>query len=884
MKKIKWDKSFIVITSIVFCMSMLLFLTPLDNKFFDLFLRILPSLEENEKVYILTLDDDSMEYAGGFPFRREVMADVVVLLKELGVNTIAFDLSYLDDSAARLDPVYTAELSSRGLDLFFAELSDAAVQTIDGIGPGTTQRDKEIYKRELRSLYLGVRNDLENSIAFLSRDMDEYFAQSLSFSDCSWLTLTMIAPESVMEGQVLAKNPEVDQYLSQRIAIKNIVNSGDRKTREMEGVMPAIQKLLSRSRGAGFVNASIDSDGLRRRIDLLSKYNGEYYGHLSLMSIQEMLGWSSIEVSDRAINLKLENGKNLHIPRTEDGSILLKWPKKIFYDYRMMSLIELIQYITIEPVFADNLAMMYDSGFFYCWEEETTPWDYFAAALEIKNNAFANSSSADEQWFEMRQRFFDACGAFLNGPYENIILSDVSGDAATENFVREIFDVCRDQYNRLTEIRKSLEGLRDSFCVIGSDATSMTDHGLITFQEHFPNVGTYSTAVNMLLSGEFVDDAPWYVSAIIALLYSFLLGFFISRFDTYKSIITGGSGLVLLTGVFLSFFAITKTYIGFSTPLAATLITFISLMVNKFLTASREKAFLHNAFSRYLAPEVISEIINDPDKLNLGGEKREMTAIFTDIQSFSTISEQLDPTQLVKLLNRYLTAMSNIIMENRGTIDKYEGDAIIAFFGAPLFRADHPALACRSALAMKAAEAELNKAVAEEKLSPIPLFTRIGINTGEMVVGNMGAENKMDYTIMGNAVNLAARLEGVNKQYRTGGILISEYTRERIGDEFLIRPLDRVRVVGIHTPLRLYEVLAAKETAAESELKAVAVWEQALDLYEQKSFKDALSKLNSLLESNPKDRVADLYAGRCKTYIENPPPPEWDAINNLTEK
>jgi len=176
-----------------------------------------------------------------------------------------------------------------------------------------------------------------------------------------------------------------------------------------------------------------------------------------------------------------------------------------------------------------------------------------------------------------------------------------------------------------------------------------------------------------------------------------------------------------------------------------------------------EETFIQGAFSRYLAPEIISEIVKDPDKLNLGGEKREMTAIFTDIQGFSAISEQLDPAHLVRLLNKYLTAMSNIIMENLGTIDKYMGDAIIAFFGAPLFNAEHGALACRSALAIKAAEKELNEIIINEKMSPVPIFTRIGINTGEMVVGNMGAEKKMDYTIMGNAVNLASRIEGVNK-------------------------------------------------------------------------------------------------------------------------
>jgi adenylate cyclase len=884
MKDIKWNRSFLIITLTVFFLSMLLFFTPLNSKFFDLFLRVLPSLTENEKVYVLTLDDDSINYAGGFPFRREVMGDVVVLLKEFGVNTIAFDLSYLDETAQRLDPVAASDLSGRRMDSILFRLNDIASQVIDRIGSGTTQRDKELYKQELNNFYMDIRAELDEAVFYLTKDVDEYFAKSLAFADNAWLTLTMIAPEAVLSEGAVVGNTESDQYLSWYIAPKNVIDRGDHKTREMAGVMPALHKLLTRSKGAGFVNAVPDSDGLRRRVNLLTKYNGDYYGQLTLMAIQEMLGWSSIEVTDKVITLKLENGKDLRIPRTQDGSLLLKWPKKNFYDYKYMSLIELIQYTMIEPYLSDNIGLMHDSGFFYCWEEGMTPWDYFSASTDIKNNAFANNSSADDQWLTMRQKFFETCGAFLNGKYEGIILSDVSGDSETENFVRELFDVCRDQYSRLAEIRKNAEVLRGSFSVIGSDATSMTDNGLITFQEFYPNVGTYAVAANMLLSGEFLDDAPWFVSAIIALLYSLVIGFLISRFDTYKSIITGVSGLVLLTGAFLAFFSITKTYIGFAAPLFATLGTFVGIMISKFLTTSREKAFIHSAFSRYLAPDVINEIINDPDKLNLGGEKREMTAIFTDIRSFSTISEQLDPTQLVKLLNRYLTAMSNIIMENKGTIDKYEGDAIIAFFGAPLFHADHPALACRSALAMKTAEAELNKVIAEEKASPIPLFTRIGINTGDMVVGNMGAENKMDYTIMGNAVNLAARLEGVNKQYCTGGILISEYTKDRIGDEFLIRPLDRVRVVGIHTPVRLYELLAQKEKVTESELKAVDVWEKAIALYEQKSFKDALSIFNSLIENDPNDRVADLYAGRCKTYIENTPPPEWDAINNLMEK
>jgi class 3 adenylate cyclase len=312
--------------------------------------------------------------------------------------------------------------------------------------------------------------------------------------------------------------------------------------------------------------------------------------------------------------------------------------------------------------------------------------------------------------------------------------------------------------------------------------------------------------------------------------------------------------------------------------------SFLFMVIIIYTMLITEENFLQNAFSRYLAPEVISEIINDPNKLNLGGEKREMTVIFTDIKNFTAISEKLDPAHLVRLLNRYLTVMSNIIMEHIGTIDKYWGDAIIAFFGAPLFNADHPALACRSALAIKTAEKKLNKTLINEGLSPVPVFTRIGINTGEMVIGNMGAEKKMDYTVMGNAVNLASRIEGVNKQYHTGGILISEYTRAKIGDEFLLRRLDRVRVVGIQRPLRLYELLSVNSKTTDTKRKAVKIWERALDLYEQKKFSEAVRLFFMLMKYFPNDNVAKLYAGRCKTFIKTPPPQDWDAVNTLMEK
>jgi adenylate cyclase len=258
------------------------------------------------------------------------------------------------------------------------------------------------------------------------------------------------------------------------------------------------------------------------------------------------------------------------------------------------------------------------------------------------------------------------------------------------------------------------------------------------------------------------------------------------------------------------------------------------------------------------------------------------------------------PKVLVNLLNLYLTEMSNIVLANGGTIDKYEGDAIIAFFGAPAKMDDHAAAACRSVIQMKKREEALREIILnpenefykpitkliESKVIPEdrPLFTRLGVNTGDMVVGFMGTPSKMDYTIMGNAVNLAARLEGVNKQYNTFGILISEYTRNQIGDEFVVRPISRVTVVGIPVPLRLYELLDLQSEARGELLEMVKVWEKAFKAYEEKSFLEAKGIFASVYQKDPKDRVAKLYLERCDKFVSSPPPAGWDCVDNLTEK
>jgi class 3 adenylate cyclase/ActR/RegA family two-component response regulator len=293
--------------------------------------------------------------------------------------------------------------------------------------------------------------------------------------------------------------------------------------------------------------------------------------------------------------------------------------------------------------------------------------------------------------------------------------------------------------------------------------------------------------------------------------------------------------------------------------------------------------YLQKAFSTYLSGEVVQDIMTDPSRLQLGGSERQMTAVFTDIQDFSSIAERLDPEDLVRLLNVYLTGLSDSILEQRGTIDKYVGDAIIAFFGAPLEIPDHATRACAAAILMKRKEQEINREFRETGLSAAPLLTRIGVNTGSMVVGNMGSQRKMNYTIMGNAVNIASRLEGLNKMYGTW-ILASENTVRETGGNFLARRLDRVRPVGIHSPLQIYELVEFSAAAAEEQRKTVELFHGALALFEGRDWAAAEAGFRRVLDLSPRDGPSKLFLERCKDNRRNPPPEDWDGVFELKYK
>jgi len=317
---------------------------------------------------------------------------------------------------------------------------------------------------------------------------------------------------------------------------------------------------------------------------------------------------------------------------------------------------------------------------------------------------------------------------------------------------------------------------------------------------------------------------------------------------------------------------------------------FYSYLEHKRYQEEEAKKKIKGAFQQYMAPEIVEEIQQNPDMLKLGGEKKNITIFFSDVRSFTSISEKMSPEELVHFLNEYLSAMTGKILKNRGVVDKYIGDAIMSFWGAPLDEPEHPTLAAKTALEMLEKLKELQVKWKSEGRPEIKIG--IGMNTGDVVVGNMGSEQRFDYTIMGDSVNLASRLESLTKEYLVP-IVISQYTYERIKDKFVCRELDLVAVKGKKEPVKIYELICEKDKIADCEAgrnmksgslqKFTSAFEAGLDLYRKQKWREAALKFKEAYDINS-DELSRKFIDRCKGLSQNPPGKSWDGVYVMKTK
>lgn len=433
-----------------------------------------------------------------------------------------------------------------------------------------------------------------------------------------------------------------------------------------------------------------------------------------------------------------------------------------------------------------------------------------------------------------------------------------------------------------------LSYFKDKYVFFSLSAPGLFDLRSSPVDSVYPGVEIQATILDNFLEDDFIRDVPKYSASLFAILCSIICAVCISYVKgVIPLIFIAGASVIIPASISVILYVA-----GFWLPLVvqetAVVLTVIFSLGLNYLHEGRQRRFIKNAFSQYLSPVFIEQLIEHPEKLKLGGERKELSIFFSDLEGFTSISERLSPEELTSLLNKYLSAMTEIIHQEGGTVDKYEGDAIIAFWNAPLDVPDHGACAVRAALRCQRKLAQMNPEM--KQVVGADMRMRIGLNTGVVVVGNMGSHSRFDYTMLGDSVNLAARLEGANKQFGTY-TMISEAARKAVdlnseqnkadSSEFAFREIARLAVVGKKEAVVVFEPMFPDQFKAKQEI--YNTYDMALQLFYKAKFQSAMELFTAISDNDP---PASAYMKKCRELILHniDPDSDWNGVWTMTSK
>ena len=421
--------------------------------------------------------------------------------------------------------------------------------------------------------------------------------------------------------------------------------------------------------------------------------------------------------------------------------------------------------------------------------------------------------------------------------------------------------------------------LKGSLVLVGSTSLGYFDHYPTPFTSQSPGVEYHANNIDNLLHDDYLKESS---RGLMILVILFMIWLPMALLRAPPIVSTAAAAAVLAGWFALTYWQFAHgVRVEFIAPAVALVVAFLVQTVHRVLVEGQEKKFIKDLFGQFVAPEVVADLARDPSRIKLGGERRDMTVFFLDIAHFTTISEKMAPEALIIFLNKYLSALSHIIQEEKGVVDKYIGDCIMAFWNAPMELKDHRARACLAAIECQRMMGELNKTL-DMDLPEIPMV-RIGLNSGDVTVGLTGSEKKLQYTVIGDEVNLASRLEGANKFFGSR-IMASESTVKGAEHVVEMRQLGRVRVVGKAIPIKVYELLAKKGELSSDWRKALPLYEQGVTHFNKREFEKAVACFQEVVKIVPADGPASLYLTVASDYSAIPPPEDWDGVFNLTAK
>ncbi len=864
-------------------MGLLTWLKPLNEPIHLLELKLLDyryqlrrNLTIDPRIAIIDIDTESLKNEGRWSWPYEKHALLINILHYLGVQSVGFDIFLVEPSRNVID---------------YDRLADT--------------KQTRFTIQELQRL---------------KSNSDELMKEALNTSRFVFLPQIFAYSDESGEGE-----PEYyDFYKTNRKL------SFDHQSRFSLPVTPPMQSFLKANeaspllhyfaevaKGTAFAQILPDVDGTVRHYPLFYQYQGRAYLALGFMMALDDMGVpvSAVRVvTPHQVEIALERD-TLQIPITSKGLLLINWMGPYLETYPhipyvvVKQLIRHIQLRELKRLAAENPDLLENDTEFRQLPEvsnmvrrlgaiDTCLWLLQAASIAqfylnddpgLRFDQFAQLTDLPPE------KQADVQSIFFNVKYHSMIHHHPDWDLSRflSGYPIEDTAVFRRCMKNLSDrtINSSdyplffydpihIIGLGDideryfqkKILFYGLTATGTHDYNPTPYEPRYAMVGVHANIFDNIVNKRFLKEATIIQNLLWWMGITLLMVWGLRRM---KTLWLGATSLGLFTfNLIANYWVFSRLNIWYSllSPSLLIIAYFLVISIHNYRREEKEKRKIKDAFSHYVAPSVVEIILKKQDMLKLGGEKRYCTVFFSDIQGFTSISEQRDPVDLVESLNHYLNRVTQIILQHGGMLDKYEGDAVMAVFGAPLELPGHPVKACRCAL-------EIQKALQRDSSYP----TRIGINTGEMIAGNMGSATRFNYTVIGDAVNLGSRLEGANKQYGSR-IMISEFTARELKNEFVIRELDLIRVKGKSRPVKVYELMEKSEDADIALLQLCRRYHEALEAYHRRDWTGAETAFQILMKSYPHDPVIALYRERCNGYRSAPPAQDWDGVFEMLTK
>ena len=874
--------------------SMFPFYELIELKLLDQRFLVRGSIPMNPNVGTIDIDAISLESEGRYQdWTRDKYADVIRTLKDLDIRMIGFDM-------------------------FFVESSGIILK-------------KEIFNN--------ARVENLEDISQLFRDYDEELRQAMIYADNVILGQAFTKAEN-QDGEWVKNNTVVKDV--------NKISSGKKTEgyyKEYEDwldsefiyyvdIEPPLQALSDVSRGVGYAMTESDIDGSVRHYPIVLAYDGKIWPSLALAMILEYIDveFKDVEiVPGKEIILppgKLPDGTeiNITIPMNNKGLMMVNWAgdwgEDQFFHIPHIALIKNKQSwedAAVAKVFKDlfqeqpeliadidALIPLFEEKGIEFSDGEFEIYNILTMGLNLEEQIIDEGVELDpegvpEDLYDFYQELVlnhKIADAFEENPSLSLDEMKNAIDEQNEAKIRRGYYIIKDKFDKgglnpndypLYFFDPEVDGkilTKDDFkgkvFIYGLTAPGTHDLNPMPYSQRYPMVGLYANIFNTIISQNYLERVPFSIDALIIIFFGLLMGIFIPKLKQLTGVLSIITILIGYLVVAQYLFQGPGWWVDVLGPVTVIIIGFTSITAYSFFAEEKEKKMIRGMFSRIVDKSVVDELIKNPDMVKPGGEKKNLTVFFSDVAGFTSVSEKLSPEDLVLLLNEYLDKMTNIVLKYQGMIDKYEGDAIMAVFGTPIMFDDHATRACYVSLEMQEELAKLREKWKKE--GKPELKARIGLSTGEMVAGFMGATVKLEYTVMGDSVNLGSRLEGANKQYNTY-IMISEYTYEAAKNDIEVRFLDSLRVKGKKLPVKVYELLGRKDVGISDEMQSVRKnYDAGVEKYLVREWDAGLNYFNKALSVSPEDGPSNVYVERCLAFKENPPPDDWDGVYVMTSK